>query len=59
MVFNVVARNQDDCVNVAFLMNKRGEWSLGASFYVSFQVFSRSRDGTPAIGRRMRSALRR
>ncbi|MEZ5504354.1 MAG: HipA domain-containing protein [Halioglobus sp.] len=29
MVFNIVARNQDDHVkNIAFLMNKAGEWSL-------------------------------
>lgn len=33
MVFNVVARNQDDHVkNIAFLMNRRGEWSLSPAF---------------------------
>lgn len=33
MVFNVVARNQDDHVkNIAFLMNKQGEWSLAPAF---------------------------
>jgi serine/threonine-protein kinase HipA len=33
MVFNVVGRNQDDHVkNVAFLMDRRGEWSLSPAF---------------------------
>lgn len=33
MVFNVIARNQDDHVkNIAFLMNKSGEWSLSPAF---------------------------
>lgn len=33
MVFNVVARNQDDHVkNIAFLMNRSGEWSLAPAF---------------------------
>ncbi len=33
MVFNIVARNQDDHVkNIAFLMNKSGEWSLAPAF---------------------------
>jgi len=37
MVFNVVARNQDDHVkNIAFLMNKRGEWSLSPAFDVCY-----------------------
>ncbi|MGC1481025.1 MAG: HipA domain-containing protein [Chthoniobacterales bacterium] len=37
MVFNVVARNQDDHVkNIAFLMNKRGEWSLSPAFDVTY-----------------------
>ncbi len=37
MVFNVVARNQDDHVkNIAFLMDKRGEWSLSPAFDVSY-----------------------
>ena len=37
MVFNIVARNQDDHVkNIAFLMNKRGEWSLAPAFDVSY-----------------------
>ncbi len=36
-LFNVVARNQDDHVkNIAFLMNRRGEWSLSPAFDVSF-----------------------
>ncbi len=33
MLFNVVARNQDDHVkNIAFLMNRAGEWSLSPAF---------------------------
>lgn len=37
MVFNVLARNQDDHTkNIAFLMNRRGEWSLSPAFDVTF-----------------------
>ncbi len=37
MVFNVVARNQDDHVkNIAFLMNKAGRWSLTPAFDVTY-----------------------
>ncbi len=37
MVFNVVARNQDDHVkNIAFLMNKAGDWSLSPAFDLSY-----------------------
>ncbi len=37
MVFNVVARNQDDHVkNVAFLMDKSGQWSLSPAFDVTY-----------------------
>ena len=37
MVFNVVARNQDDHVkNIAFLMNPLGEWSLAPAFDVTY-----------------------
>ncbi|HKJ17540.1 MAG TPA: type II toxin-antitoxin system HipA family toxin [Xanthomonadales bacterium] len=37
MVFNIVARNQDDHVkNIAFLMNKQGEWSLSPAFDVTY-----------------------
>lgn len=33
MAFNIIARNQDDHVkNIAFLMNKQGEWSLSPAF---------------------------
>lgn len=36
MVFNIVARNQDDHVkNIAFLMNQRGEWRLSPAFDVT------------------------
>ncbi len=35
MVFNIVARNQDDHVkNIAFLMDKAGHWSLSPAFDV-------------------------
>jgi serine/threonine-protein kinase HipA len=37
MVFNVVARNQDDHVkNVSFLMDRKGEWSLSPAFDVVY-----------------------
>ena len=37
MVFNIVGRNQDDHVkNIAFLMNKRGEWSLSPAFDMTY-----------------------
>ena len=36
-VFNLVARNQDDHVkNIAFLMNKAGEWSLAPAYDVIY-----------------------
>jgi serine/threonine-protein kinase HipA len=43
MVFNVVARNQDDHVkNISFLMDRRGEWSLSPAFDV---VYAYNPDG--------------
>jgi len=37
MVFNVVARNQDDHVkNIAFLMDRTGRWSLSPAFDVTY-----------------------
>ncbi len=37
MVFNIVARNQDDHVkNVAFLMDRAGNWSLAPAFDVTY-----------------------
>ena len=37
MVFNVVARNQDDHVkNIAFLMDRAGRWSLAPAFDVTY-----------------------
>lgn len=37
MVFNIVARNQDDHVkNIAFLMNKQGQWALAPAFDVTY-----------------------
>lgn len=39
MVFNVLARNQDDHVkNISFLMNRRGEWSLAPAYDMTFAV---------------------
>ena len=37
MVFNIVARNQDDHVkNIAFLMDRQGNWSLSPAFDVTY-----------------------
>jgi len=37
MIFNVVARNQDDHVkNIAFLMDQAGSWSLSPAFDVTY-----------------------
>ncbi len=37
MVFNIVARNQDDHVkNIGFLMDREGRWSLSPAFDVSY-----------------------
>lgn len=37
MIFNVVARNQDDHVkNIAFLMDRQGRWSLAPAFDVVY-----------------------
>jgi serine/threonine-protein kinase HipA len=37
MAFNIIARNQDDHVkNIAFLMDKRGQWSLAPAFDVTY-----------------------
>jgi len=37
MVFNIVARNQDDHVkNIAFLMDKEGKWSLSPAFDMTY-----------------------
>lgn len=37
MVFNIMARNQDDHVkNIAFLMDKQGRWSLAPAFDVTY-----------------------
>lgn len=37
MVFNVLARNQDDHVkNIAFLMDKRGEWQLAPAYDLTY-----------------------
>ncbi len=37
MVFNIVARNQDDHVkNIAFLMDRSGSWSLSPAFDVTY-----------------------
>ena len=37
MLFNIVARNQDDHVkNIAFLMDKEGRWTLAPAFDVTY-----------------------
>jgi serine/threonine-protein kinase HipA len=37
MAFNIVARNQDDHVkNIAFLMDRAGNWSLSPAFDMSY-----------------------
>lgn len=37
MAFNIIARNQDDHVkNIAFLMNKQGQWSLSPAFDLTY-----------------------
>jgi serine/threonine-protein kinase HipA len=37
MVFNVMARNQDDHVkNISFLMNKKGEWTLSPAYDITY-----------------------
>lgn len=44
MAFNVVARNQDDHVkNIAFLMDKRGRWSLSPAFDMTYAYQPRGR----------------
>lgn len=44
MVFNVVARNQDDHVkNIAFLMDRAGRWSLSPAFDVVYAYNPRGR----------------
>ena len=46
MVFNIIARNQDDHVkNIAFLMDKAGSWSLSPAFDVTYS-FNPSGDWT-------------
>lgn len=41
MAFNIVARNQDDHVkNIAFLMDKQGQWSLAPAFDVTYSYNS-------------------
>lgn len=37
MAFNIIARNQDDHVkNIAFLMNKRGQWNLSPAYDITY-----------------------
>ncbi|MBO4478495.1 MAG: type II toxin-antitoxin system HipA family toxin [Lachnospiraceae bacterium] len=39
MVFNVLARNQDDHVkNISFLMDRRGQWSLAPAYDITFAL---------------------
>lgn len=44
MVFNIVARNQDDHVkNIAFLMDKSGNWSLSPAFDMTYSYQPRGK----------------
>lgn len=44
MAFNIVARNQDDHVkNIAFLMDRGGEWTLSPAFDVTYAYAPRGR----------------
>jgi serine/threonine-protein kinase HipA len=44
MVFNIVARNQDDHVkNIAFLMNQAGQWALSPAFDMTYAYNPRGR----------------
>jgi serine/threonine-protein kinase HipA len=44
MVFNIVARNQDDHdKNIAFLMDKTGAWSLAPAFDVTYSYYPQGR----------------
>ena len=44
MTFNIMARNQDDHVkNIAFLMDKKGEWKLSPAFDVIYSYNSSGR----------------
>ena len=37
MAFNIIARNQDDHVkNIAFLMDKRGQWALSPAYDITY-----------------------
>jgi serine/threonine-protein kinase HipA len=48
MVFNIVARNQDDHVkNIAFLMDRNGQWCLSPAFDITYS-FNPSGDWTSA-----------
>lgn len=45
-VFNIMVRNQDDHVkNIAFLMNRKGEWRLSPAFDISY-AYNASGDWT-------------
>lgn len=44
MTFNIIARNQDDHVkNIAFLMNRAGDWSLSPAFDMTYSFNPRGR----------------
>lgn len=44
MVFNIIARNQDDHTrNIAFLMNRQGEWRLAPAFDIVWAYNSRGK----------------
>lgn len=44
MVFNVMARNQDDHVkNISFLMDRRGQWTLSPAYDVTYAYDRKNR----------------
>lgn len=52
MAFNIVARNQDDHVkNIAFLMDRAGNWSLAPAFDVTYAY----RPSSPWVGQHQMS----
>lgn len=43
MVFNVIARNQDDHTkNISFLMNEKGDWSLSPAYDMTYAYYPKN-----------------
>ncbi len=61
LAFNLIARNQDDHVkNIAFLMDRAGEWSLSPAFDMTYSLQPRRRvdRAPPDVGQRQARRLR-